>query len=134
MTVHALHPSRFQVNEAWIIFRLNDAPICTEAEGDFNLIALMDAASCFILSMNLIPASAIEPTRLESKRLLEEGQARKQQLPKTLFVPNKMPADIFAGEAERKGIAVVRVPEQQLQVFVGEAKECFLERFGGRTQ
>jgi hypothetical protein len=94
----------------------------------------MDAASCFILSTNLIPASAMEPTRMESKRLLEEGKAHKQQLPKTLFVPNNMPADIFAGEAEREGIAVVRVPEEQLLVFVGEAREGFRERFGGRTQ
>jgi hypothetical protein len=122
VAVQPLHPGQFHVNEAWIVFRLNDAPVSTDADGDFNLIALMDAASCFILSTNLIPASGAEPTRMESKRLLEEGRAHKQQLPKTLFVPNSMPADIFAGEAKRRGIAVVRVPEEQLQVFVGEAR------------
>lgn len=134
MAVHALHPTQFHVNEAWIVFRLNDAPISTGADGDFNLIALMDAASCFILSTRLIPAGAAEPTRMETKRLLKEGQAHKQQLPKTLFVPSKMPVDIFTGEAERQGIVVVRVPEDQLLVFVGEAREGFRERFGGRTQ
>jgi hypothetical protein len=45
-----LHPSQFKINEAWIAFRLNGAPIRTERDGDFNCIALMDAASCFILS------------------------------------------------------------------------------------
>lgn len=30
--------------------RCNDAPFSTDGEGDFNLIALMEAASCFILS------------------------------------------------------------------------------------
>ena len=134
MAAHALHPSQFHVNEAWIVFRLNDAPVSTAADGDFNLIALMDAASCFILSTRLIPAGAAEPTRMEAKRLLKEGQGHKQQRPKTLFVSSKMPADIFTGEAERQGIVVVRVPEDQLLVFVGEAREGFRERFGGRTQ
>lgn len=26
------NPSQFQVNEAWIVFKLNDAPVVTEAE------------------------------------------------------------------------------------------------------
>ena len=25
-----LHPNQFKVNEAWLVFKLNDAPICTE--------------------------------------------------------------------------------------------------------
>ncbi len=45
-----LHPNQFQVNEAWIAFQLNDAPIHTRSDGDFNCIALMDAASCFMMS------------------------------------------------------------------------------------
>jgi len=134
MALHSLHPNQFQVNEAWIAFKLNDAPISTEEDGDFNLIALMDAASCFILSTRLIPAGAPEPTRTETALLLKEGQAHKQQLPKTLFVPSTLCANIFTREAERQGIAVVRVPEDQLLLFVGEAREGFRERFGGRTQ
>ncbi len=43
-----LRPNQFEVNEAWIVFRLNNAPIRIEHEGSFNCIALMDAASCFI--------------------------------------------------------------------------------------
>jgi hypothetical protein len=60
-----LHPNQFEVNEAWIAFRLNNAPIQTERDGDFNCIALMDAASCFILSSKFIPATAAEPTRVQ---------------------------------------------------------------------
>jgi len=44
-----LHPNQFQVNEAWIAFKLNGDPIHTEHDGDFNFFALMDAASCFLL-------------------------------------------------------------------------------------
>jgi hypothetical protein len=43
-----LHANQFQVNEAWIAFKLNEGAIHTENDGDFNFLALMDAASCFI--------------------------------------------------------------------------------------
>jgi hypothetical protein len=126
-----LHPNQFQVNEAWILFKLNDAPVVTESDGDFNLFALMDAASCFILSSGTVPATEAEPSKMEAKRLLKEAQAHKQQLPKTLFLPNELPAKLFIAEAERQGIAVVRVQSNQLQPFVGEAQEGFKEQFGG---
>ena len=126
-----LHPSQFQVNEAWIAFKLNDAPVRTESDGAFNLLALMDAASCFILSTTLIPLSAPEPSKMDVGRLLRQAQAHKQQLPKTLFVPKDQPAKFLAAEAERRGITVVRVPEDQLLPFVGEARDGFKERFGG---
>jgi len=126
-----LHPNQFQVNEAWIVFKLNDAPIHTELDGDFNLVALMDAASCFILSSAPVAAIAVEPTQMESRRLLKEGKAHKMQLPKTLFVPNELQAQFLVAEAERIGIEVVRVDEHQLLIFIGEAREAFRERFGG---
>ena len=68
---------------------------------------------------------------MEAKRLLQEGQAHKQQLPKTLFIPSDQPAAFLTLEAERQGITVVRVPEDQLLVFIGEARVSFKERFGG---
>ena len=130
-----LHPNQFHVNEAWIAFKLNDAPIQTEADGDFNFIALMDAASCFILSSAPVPTSAAEPSKMEARRLLKEGKARKQELPNTLFLSSDQPANLLATEAERLGITVVRVPEDQLLLFVSEAREGFRERFGsGSTQ
>lgn len=82
-----LHPSQFAVNEAWIVFRLNDAPIQTEHDGVFNCVALMDAASCYLLGSELVSVSAAGPSPEESCRLLQQGRAREQHLPKTLFVP-----------------------------------------------
>ena len=125
-----LHPNQFQVNEAWIAFKLNDEPIHTEADGDFDFIALMDAASCFILSSSTAPASAAELTKMDAKRLLKQGQAHKHQLPKTLFVPSNQQARHLTIEAERQGIIVIRVPEDQLLLFIGEAREGFREQFG----
>jgi hypothetical protein len=125
-----LHPKHFEVNEAWIAFRLNKAPIRTERDGDFNCVALMDAASCFILGSEFVPASAEEPTRVQFRRLLKDAQRHKQQLPKTLFVPREDVADQLAREATQHNIDVVRVSESELLIFIGEAREGFSERFG----
>jgi len=125
-----LHPKQFEVNEAWIAFRLNSAPIRTERDGDFNCIALMDAASCFILGSEFIPVTDAEPTRARFRRMLEDAKRHKQQLPKTLFVAREDVADRMTLEAAQKRIDVVRVPESELLVFIGEARESFAERFG----
>lgn len=125
-----LDPDQFQVNEAWIAFQLNDIPIFTEADGDFDVIALMDAASGYVLGTEFVPVESAEPSQLECKRLLKSGRSQKKQFPKTLYIPSNQVADILGIEAERYGIMVVRVPEEQLQVFIGEAREGFQEHIG----
>ena len=124
-----LHPNQFEVNEAWIAFRLNRAPIRTEHDGDFNCIALMDAASCFILSTELIPVAAAEPTQREFRRLLKNAQSHRQELPKSLFVLREDIVDVLAREAMRQSIDVVRVSETELLIFIGEARQEFAEQF-----
>jgi len=126
-----LHPSKFKVNDAWIVFRLNEAPITTETDGDFNVIALMDAASCFILGAEFVPVTSAEPSEIEVKRLITSGKSHKQQLPKKLYIPDNQAADVLCSEAERNGIAVIRVPEDQLLVFIREAREGLKEHIGG---
>ena len=129
-----LDPSQYQVNEAWIAFRLNDAPISTEADGDFNVLALMDVASCYILGMEFIRTDSPEPSQLEAARLLKGSHSHEQQYPKSLFIPTNQEADILSTEAERHGITVTRVPEEQLLVFIGEARQGFKEHVGGIVQ
>jgi hypothetical protein len=129
-----LHPNQFDVNEAWIVFKLNDVPIQTELDGEFNCLALMDAASCFILGSEFIAAGAVEPSNVEARRLLKAGKSHKQELPRTLLIPREQKADAFAQEATRQNIIVTRVPEKELLVFIEEAREGFRERFGGKSQ
>lgn len=126
-----LHPNQFRVNEVWIAFKLNDAPIVTESDGDFNLVALMDAASCFILSTAPVPVSSAEPSQLDARRLLKKGQSHKKQLPRRLLVPSSLLANRLSSEATRQGITVERIAEAELEVFIGEARESFKGRFGG---
>jgi hypothetical protein len=124
-----LHPNQFQVNEAWIAFKLNDAPMHAGADGDFDVIALMDAASCFILSSTTLPSKVTEPTALEVRRLMK--QAHNNQWPKTIFIPTELAAQNMASEAERLGVNVRRVSEGQLLAFIGETREGFRQRFRG---
>ena len=129
------HPTQFKVNETWISFKLNDAPVVTDADGDFNIFALMDAASCFILGTGFVPADSKELSQMEAKRLLNSGHSHKKQYPKELIIPNNQVANILCKEAERCGISIVRVPEEQLQVLIGEAREGFQEHVSkGRVQ
>lgn len=128
-----LHPNQFKVNDAWIAFRLNDAAIVTEGDGDFDCIALMDAASCYILGMEMYSARAKGPSGQELCRLLQKAHGREGKLPRKLFVAKGQVADALCQEAARLTIEVVAVPEDELLVFIGEARDGFKERFG-RTQ
>jgi hypothetical protein len=126
-----LHPDQFKVNEAWLVFKLNELPIRTELEGDFNCIALMDAASCFILGNTFAAVGEAEPSKVAVRRLLKDAKAHRHQLPRSLFIPTGQFNSVLPAEAKRQGIDVVRVPEDQLLVFIGEARESFKEHFGG---
>lgn len=127
-----LHPNQFQVNEAWIVFQLNDAPVRTEQDGAFNCIALMDAASCFIFDMVMVPTGKSEPSKVEVRRLLKKGWGAKRQYPATLFIPAGRFQSVLPTEAERQGISVVPVHESQLLVFIGEAQQGFNEHLQSR--
>lgn len=125
-----LHPNQFKVNDAWIVFQLNDAAIVTERDGDFDCIALMDAASCYILGMEMYSARATGLSTQEARRLLQQGHDRAGTLPQKLFVTEGHVAGAMYQEAARLNIEVVTVPEDDLLVFIGEARDGFRARFG----
>lgn len=123
-----LHPRQFQVNEAWVLFRLDDEPIHTEVDGDFHCMVLMDAASCFILGMEMTPVLQAEMSAAQVRHLLEVGRAQGRQLPRTLFVPKDTGSRLTAREAVAMGIEVVAVEESELLAFTGEARKLFQEQ------
>jgi len=126
-----LEPAQFAVNEAWIIFRLNEAPISTEADGDFNVFCLMDAASCYILSNEFVPIHLAGVPESAATRLVEAGRSQAQVLPQKLLIPLELEPCEVANLAEQFGAEVSRVPEAQLSPFTSEAKEGFLAHVGG---
>ena len=123
----ALHPNQFQVNEAWIAFQLNETPIGTDQDGSFNCIGLMDAASCYILGTELISTSEAEPSQRQARDMLTAAWAKKGEFPRTLFLPTGRFQGALKAEAERLGMAVISAPEDQLLVFIGEARDGYRE-------
>ncbi len=117
-----LYPKQFQVNEAWIAFQLNHAPIVTVRDGLFNSICLMDAASCFILGSVMVPADHSEPSALEAKHLFKKSWAHKKEYPGRLFVPNGRFTTDLTVEAKRNNIAVIPVPLSHLQPIIGDVR------------
>ncbi len=127
-----LHPSQFQSDEAWIAFRLNDTPVHTEEEGSFNIVALMDAASCFIFGAEFVAVERIEPSQAEVRRLFKAAKKHTQARPNTLFLPRGEFETFFASEAKRLGISVVCVEDRELLPFIGEARRGFNEHSATR--
>ena len=127
-----LHPYQFEVDEAWIAFRLNNVPIRTEQDGALNCIALMDAGSCFLLGTELVAASAADLSPGQAQRLLESAHRHKRQFPRTLLIPHEDAGDSLTREAIQLNIDVVRVPESEILMLIGEARQSFAERFEGR--
>ena len=122
-----LHPNQFMGNEAWIAFRLNETPIYTEQDGSFNCNSPMDAASGYILGAEMVPTVQVEPSKLQVRRLLRAAWAEKEQYPATLFLPTGQFQKAMTKEAASLGIVVVPVQEDQLLVFIGEAREGYRE-------
>jgi hypothetical protein len=129
-----LHSREFEVNEAWILFRLNTAPIQTERDGDFDCLALMDAGSCFIFGTELVALDAIELSPLQTRRLFKRAKMHKQESPKMLYIPKNLVADSFSQEATRQGIHVNRVLESNLLSYISEAKAGFRQYQEGRLE
>lgn len=122
-----LHPTQFHVNEVWIAFQVNDLPLITEQDGALDVICLMDAASCFILANTFVRAGESDPSERDAKDLLKSGWEYKREYPATLFLPEGQLQITLPAEAKRHDISVVSVPEHQLMVFIGEARQAFRE-------
>lgn len=91
----------------------------------------MDAASCCILGMALIPVTAAEPTRTQFRKMLKDALRHKQRLPKTLFVTREDVADLVTIKATEQNIDVFRVSGNELPIFAGEARQAYAEHFEG---
>jgi len=71
-----------------------------------------------------------DASQLAIRRLVKKGKSHANQLPKTLLLASEHADVCIDREAARQKIAVVRVPESELLVFIGEARDGFRERFG----
>jgi len=126
-----LQPGQFTPNQAWILFKLNQVPISTETDGEFDVIGLMDAASLFILGSGFVPAGTLDTAVAELKNLMESAHAQHKAWPQKLFAPQTMPVAKLAAELKAWGIAAIVVEEAELKTFTREAQQGFNAHFGG---
>ena len=117
-----LHPSQFLINEAWITFRVNEAPIRTLRDGDFNCIALMDAASCYIIGNVMVPVELAEPSVADVRALFEKGWAADRRYPETLYLP----------EIWRKNHSLLHCPPAR--AGRGDSRRDFITSVGRRDR
>lgn len=127
-----LKPGNFKPNDAWILFRLNDAPIVTEPDGDFDILCLMDAASCYILGNEFVPAQTEAVTAHAVRSLLASARSVTNALPDTVFVSSELPASEFAQIIAEIGAEMVVATKRELSPIVSETKRGFRAHMKGR--
>lgn len=107
-------PSHFFENEAWLLFQLNDAPVRTDADGDFNAVAIMEASTGSILGMELVPLTMIDLPEFSSRKLLASSETKAGARPQKLFLACGDEADELVKVATAMKIEVESVPADDL--------------------
>ena len=130
-----IEPSDFAHNEAWLLFQLNEAPVMTEADGDFNALAIMEVATGMIFGMELVQVSMLGLPEFLSRKLLADAEGQSGSRPQKLFIASDYDADELVKVARAMGIEVERVPAKDLSGITQEAREGFAAHVsGGRVQ
>ena len=131
----SIDPKEYEPNQAWLLFQLNDAPVRTEADGDFNALAIMDVATGLILGMELIGSSEDEPSEFASRKLLASAESEAGRRPQRLFIDSAVKMAQMAAVANALGLEVKAAPARILDPLTQEAREGFAAHVsGGRKQ
>ncbi|WP_449288392.1 DUF6930 domain-containing protein [Marinobacter salarius] len=114
---------------------MNEAPVMTEADGDFNAMAIMEVATGMIFGMELVQVSMSGLPEFLSRKLLADAEGQSGSRPQKLFIATEYHADDLVKVAEAMGIEVERVPAKDLSGITQEAREGFAAHVsGGRIQ
>ncbi len=125
----SIDSQKYSKNEAWILFQLNDAPIRTRADGDFNALAIMDVSSGLIQGMELFPSSIGELSEFEAKKLLGQAEAKVSVRPKCLFINAIHDNGRVKRAAAALGIETFSEDGKNLDALTEEARAGFSARF-----
>ena len=130
-----IEPSDFAHNEAWLLFQLNEAPVMTEADDDFNAMAIMEVATGMIFGMELVQVTMPGLPEFLSRKLLADAEGKAGSRPRKLFIASEDEAGEVVKVAKAMGIEVERVPATDLSVITQGAREGFTAHVsGGRGQ
>lgn len=121
----------FAPHEAWVLFQLNDAPIETAVDGDFNVLAIMDAATGRIHGNAFISVLDVEPSALEARRLLASSESDAGQRPQRLYVDDPCRLVELTGVAKAMGIVVCPERRSTFDPLTQDAREGFAAHVSG---
>lgn len=121
----------YSENEAWVLFQLNTAPVRTEADGDFNAVAIMEIVSGTIFGMELVPVAESEMSEFQSRKLLRAAESQANSRPRLLFIPSEREATHLSAAASKMGIVVERRPASEFASLTKEAIESFAAHVSG---
>lgn len=125
----SIDPQTYSENEAWILFQLNNVPVRTRTDGDFNALAIMDVSSGLIQGMELFPSSIGEISEFETKRLLSQAEAKVSVKPKCLFIDDIHDHSRVMRAAAALGIETFSEDGKSLDAITEEARVGFSARF-----
>lgn len=125
-------PDQFEVNEVWIVIRINEDFLFVK-EDPYDMFVLMDAASAYVLGFVFSKVVAEAPTVKDVEELFNKAWGAKRQWAKKLIVTDESVAsNVFIQEAEKNGIPFVIVPISDLSSIVEPLKESFEKDFIGK--
>ena len=130
----SIDTQQYLMNEAWVLFQLNDKPIETELDGDLNVFAIMDVASRLAFGMEFVSVLAEEPSEFEAKKLLDSSELQAGARPKYLFMDSSKKLDQFARVVTLQGIKLVLEESRNLDLITEEIRTGFAIRVSRGTR
>lgn len=127
----SIESAEFSHNEAWLLFQLNDAPVQTASDGDFNAFAIMEVASGMIFGMELVQIAESEISETQSRQLLASAEKQAGSRPRRLFVEAGREAGMLSDVATSMDIHIERVSADDLAPITQEARQGFAEHVSG---
>ena len=83
-----MQPGDFQVNQTWLAYRINVAPMQIDGRA-IDLYVLQDAASMFLFGNAFGPHGSDGPDVEEVEKLLESARGKRDEWPSELVLPGK---------------------------------------------
>ena len=127
----SINPNDFDQNEAWILFQLNDAPVRTEMDGDFNIMAIMDVATGLMLGVEFVGIPTEELSEFAYRKLLASAETEAGEYPRQILVNSMQNVHQLVTASNAKGIEVVSESEGNLDPITKEAREGFITHVSG---
>lgn len=117
-----LKPSQFNPNEAWILFRLNDAPIPQSGMATLMFCASLMRQAAIFWATSWFQFIRMHIIGYATRRLLASGKSEANDFPDQVFVSAELTSSEFAEFITEIGAEMVVANLRKLSPFVSEAK------------